>query len=59
MTVLVDDVTAIATAIAKTNGHSHPHDWAAKVAQEWKEPTEKADAIDQSSTETDDAGGGA
>jgi len=43
----------------RLTGHSHPHDWADKVAQEWKEPTEKADAIDESSAETDDEGSGA
>jgi len=59
MTVSINDVKKIATAIAKINGHSHPHDWADKVAQEWKEPTEKADAIDESSAETDDEGSGA
>lgn len=59
MTIVAEDVVAIAVAIANTNGHSHPHEWASKVAKEWAELTEKENAVDESSTETDDASGGA
>lgn len=59
MTIVAEDVVAIAVAIAKTNGHSHPHEWASKVAKEWAEPTEKENAVDESSAEENDAGSSA
>jgi hypothetical protein len=39
-----DEVAAIAKAIAVANGHSHPEDYAAAVADVYVEPGDVADA---------------